>query len=294
MLSYQQKGGIGMKRFAKIALAVLSVLSYLCLAFWVMIYFFNGCGYLYFRQEVLKTVAVSGAVLILGLVFLIFMIVKMFRGTETIRKGSFLFQIPLIPLSLFLSFMASCMLTLGPYGCSYTQNIANYGNYDREMDIAHFPESIREDMTLVSFSYFYKYIDTTQTDLYLEVKFDDRQTMEKYLTQAKEAWSENGIQEFQNPYDPGYRDFVENRQLQGFSVSRISFGGDGDYQYVDMDYRSVSYSFDDLTIIYNYTEIGNDIFLGDDPERGEYTPKYLERFGVEKDSANNFRFIPEK
>ena len=294
MISYQQNGGADMKRFAKIALAVLSVISFLCLAFWVTAFYFGGCGYLYYSREVLKSAAVSSVLFLLGLVFLIIMIVMMFRGSKAIRRGSIFFQIVLIPLSLFLSFLAFLMSFLGPNGCSYTQDIANYGKYDEEMNIAHFPEYISEDMTVVSFSYFYKYIDTTQTDLYLEVKFDDRQTMEKYLTQAKEAWSENGILEYPNPYDPGYTDFVENRQPQGGSVSSIYFGGDEDYQYVDMDYSCVSYSYDDLTIIYNYTEMGNDIFLGDDPDRGEYTPKYLERFSVEWDSANNFRFKLQK
>lgn len=47
---------------------------------------------------------------------------------------------------------------------------------------------------------------------------------------------------------------------------------------------------DDMTVIYNYTAIGSDIEVGNDPDAGEYYPKYLEKFNVEHDSENDFGY----
>ena len=52
-----------------------------------------------------------------------------------------------------------------------------------------------------------------------------------------------------------------------------------------------NYEEGELTIIYNYTYIGSDIFVGDNPDKGEYYPKFLERFGVEWSKDNDFRCV---
>ena len=50
-----------------------------------------------------------------------------------------------------------------------------------------------------------------------------------------------------------------------------------------MRHSAVTYSYDELTVIYNYTRVGSDLAVGDDPDMGEYYPKYLKRFNVEWD-----------
>ena len=43
-------------------------------------------------------------------------------------------------------------------------------------------------MTVVRFSYYYARIDVDHEDIYLEVKFKDKTTLEEYLTAAKNAF----------------------------------------------------------------------------------------------------------
>ena len=285
-----------MKKNGKIVLSVLSVLSLLSLAFWVGLYFCSGHSYLYINQEVINDMLVFFAVAILVLAVYVAIIIIMFKSKKAISIVCIILLILSIPASVFGSFV--WMLgtgIIGPNGCSYTEDIANYGKYDKTYKIPYFPSTITEDMTIVDFVYFYKYIDIGQTDIYLEVQFDDTEIMDEYLKLAKNSFSENGIITYQNPYNPKYTDIIENRWVTYSSkdesyASFIAFEGDEDYRYVDMNYYSITYSYDELTIIYNYTSVGSDLQVGNKPNDGEYYPKFLERFGVEWSSVNNFEY----
>lgn len=276
-----------MKKVGKIILTVLSILSFLCIAFVCAVYYVGGLSHLYYSQAVVNTVYIFCAVAILVLAVLILMIVTMFRSQTILRHICTVLLIAFIPLALFGSQLGIAIsMIIGPNGCSYTEDIANYGKYDYEYHPTYFPDAITADMTVVKYAYFYKYLDTDQIDIYLEVKFRDQETMDKYLAEAKDAFSEDGVITYQNPYDPNYTDIIRKDRL----LSSIYFSRDNDYKYVNMRQYSITYSYEELTIIYNYTSIGSDIEVGNDPDRGEYYPKYLERFGVEWDWANNFRY----
>lgn len=280
----------------KIVLTVLSILSFLSVAFWAATYFLGGLSHLYYSQEVVHRIYGFFAISILVLSILISIIVMMFKSKKTVESICIVLLTAFILLALFGSFPEALFFsTIGPNGCSYTEDIANYGKYDKEYVIPYFPQEITEDMTVVQFAYFYKYRDIDQVDIYLEVKFEDRETMDTYLTKAKNSLCEEGNITYQNPYDPKYTDIIPKRAVlyssqNGVLASYIDFDGSEDYKYVDVVYRSVTYSYDDLTVIYNYTDIGSDIEVGNSPDNGKYYPKFLERFDVEWSPDNTFMY----
>ena len=267
-------------KICKILLAVLSCISFLGVAFFTFIYFYDGLDYMYYSQGVVTAVVIACVIIALSLALLALVIILMFKGNIGVRITCSMLLIFFIPVSIVASFLGCAVIYFGPYGCSYTEDIGNYGNYDFKISNDYFPQSITEEMTVVDFSYFYKYVDTYQMDIYLEVKFSDKGTMEKYLNTAKDTFSENGFLEYENPYNSKYTDIIK-RDL------RIDFVERDDYKYVEMRCCSVTYSYEELTIIYNYTNIGNDIQYGNNKDNGEYYPHYLKRFNVEFDENNS-------
>ncbi len=285
-----------MKNTKKITLTVLSILAYLIVAFFAGVYYVGGLSHLYYSQNVVHRVYGFFAIAILVLMILIALIILMFKCKKIIRIICALLLIAFLPAAFYGCLVEMVVLTIqDANGCSYTEDVAHYGRYDQEYNIPYFPESITEDMTVVQFAYFYKYIDIDQTDIYLEVKFEDQETMDLYLTTAKNSLSETGILTYQNPYDPKYTDIIPNQWVEYSSQSGslsavIRFSNFDDYRYVEMYYQSITYSYDELTIIYNYTDIGSDIEVGNNPDGGEYYPKYLERFGVKWNPDHNFTY----
>ena len=202
---------------------------------------------------------------------------------------SFLLVIIYIIMLLVAGWLsAATYVLMGPQGHSYTEDIENYGAYDYSYSPAHFPKAITEDMEVIKYSYFYKYADAHQIDIYLEVRFDSKEKFDLYLNEAIEAFGENGVYTYENPYDSSFTDVVEKDWLLWTSsndtgyAAFIKMATNDAYEYVEMVYRSVSYSQDELIIIYNLTDIGSDI------EVSYYYPAYLKRFGVEFDAKNGF------
>ena len=284
-----------MKKVWKIILAVLSLCSFLWMVFWIATFHIDGLSYLYHSKNVVISVFVCCSTLLLLLALIVAIIVMMFKSKETIRVVSTVILYLLIPVSLCGSFISMACFILTSNGCSYTEDMANYRKYDdRVYEPSHFPQSITQDMTVVDFTYYYKYADREHTDIYLEVKFDDKETMEKYLTEAKETFSEEGVVEYPNPYNSKYTDVIKRAKYPSGDLelnhNRVYFGSHEQPQrrYVDIDYSSITYSYDELTIIYNYTDMGSDIFVGNDPDKGYYYPKILARFGVEWQKDGRF------
>ena len=203
-----------------------------------------------------------------------------------------LLAILLTPGLIYLGLISMVVAVLGPNGYSYTEDIANYGVYDKEFGYSHFPEAISEDMEVVDFCYYFKYVDARQIDLYLEVQFENEETMEMYLAEAIASFSQT--QTFSNPYDPSYTDVIADEWAllspEGNFAAYIEFdsGSSVDYKYVEAGYAAVSYSYEDLTIIYT------GIYVGSDLEITDHYPRYLERFGVEWDPKNDFSVTYEK
>lgn len=270
-----------MKKALKVILSVFSILSFVVLSFFITWYYLFALGYEHHTKSAVIDLFVCLGVLTLIQALIVGMVVLMFKGKKGIRGLCVFILVLLIPASLYASYITS-MFTVwfGPHGCSYTQDIANYGVYDEDYSFEFFPESITDDMTVVDFSYYYKYMDRDHVDAYLEVKFKDEKTMEKHLTLAKKSVSDNGFVEYQNPYNDKYTDVIFKNSNQEIRHTYISHD--------DYSYKAIIYSHEELTIIYNCTYIGDDIILGDDPDKGEYYPKILKRFGVEYEDIKVF------
>lgn len=281
--------GSTMKNSGKFVLSILSVIMLTSLTFWGALYYIGGLSYDYHGAGVTLAAwifSIIAALCYLGLALFIALLFKdgvnkLLRSAVTVLLALF------IPLAAYGSLIGIAVnMIMGPYGCDYTEDIADYEKVknDRGSYVEHFPDAITEDMTVVSFSYYYKYVDTSQNDIYLEVKFNDKATMEKYLSDSMNKIAGQETASYPNPYSSAYTDVA-------LSSAAITFGcfDDSGYRYVDMNYRAISYSYDELTIIYNSTVLGSDIEWGNRPDRGEYRSKYLQRFGVECIAENNFK-----
>lgn len=279
-----EKIGFSIVTFFKILIAVLCVLTLSVFIFVEVLHYFGGITfYMYYTQKVINSCIYLVLFAIIALGLLTLAIIAMFKSRYVIRVTSIILLIIFIPVAVFSSFVALLLSAfIGPYGCSYTEDIANYGVYDNQWSLPHFPNSITEDMTVVDFAYYYKYCDRDHKDFYLEVKFENQEIMERYLSEAIASFSENGTLEYQNPYNEKYTDIIR------FATNTVVEFDCEDGVYSMVDYSCISYSYEELTIIYNYTSIGSDIFYGNDPEEGKYYPKLFERFGVEFDEKNNF------
>ena len=277
----------------KKALTILSIISFLGIPFWYGIYYILALTYLYKSLDVIKHILFFVFIVSLAVIFLITIILLMFKSKKILRIICIILLIAFIPIALYASFYKMVVLVVtGPYGCSYTEDISNYGKYDTEFELPHFPTSITEDMTVVTFAYFYKGSDMNQSDIYLEVKFDDAATMDKHLTEAKDSFFD-GVIEYLNPYNDKYTDvigYLNDSKVHNWYMDNnsVKFGEFNDYRYVEFFYTSITYSYEELTIIYNFSRIGSDTEIGAEPDKGQYYPKFLERFGVEWDTSNNF------
>lgn len=285
-----------MKKVGKTILTVISGLSVASLIFWAAQYYLGALSHLYYSRDVIVSAYLFIGISLISLAVFTAIVIMMYRCKKVISLICTILLILFIPAALLGSFIDMLALGIaGPNGCSYTTDIENYGKYDDNMSVSYFPDSITEDMTVVDFSYYYKYVDISHTDLFLEVRFNNKETMDKYLTTAKSAFSKNGTLTYQNPYNPIYTDIIENTWVSlsandGYLASYIEFGNFDSYKYVDMNYSSISYSYEELTIIYNYTYIASDIEVGNNPDDGEYYPKFLERFNVEWNPEHTFKY----
>ena len=263
-----------MIKILKTILSVVSVLFVLGVLFWWGEYFFGGLTYLYHTKSVVIWIAVYVAAAVVTLGIFTMLIVMMFKGKDTARIICAALLVISIPISCAASFVSLIFAGFwGPYDCSYTENIDDYGVYDAEIPAPYFPEKITEEMTVVEYTYYYIFRDIPHTDLYLEVKFENKDVMEEYITSAKNSMTGSSFAECPNPYDSDYTDII--------LTSHVKFGGDEICRYTDMRHSAVTYSHDELTVIYNYTRVGSDLAVGDDPDMGDYYPKYLKRFNVE-------------
>lgn len=285
--------GSVLRTIGKIILAVLSCLLFLSIVFWTLTYYLGGLSHMYHSQAVVTDLYTACAVLVAALVIMILIVVCAFKSKSFLRIICVILLVVSIPAFTFCSFVGMAgVVIMGGNGCSYTEDIANYGKYDiyaEKLLPNFFPESITDDMTVVGFAFFDKYVDLEQVDLFLEVKFDSKEKLDEHLAIAKSKMNTENIYEYQNPYNSSFTDIIlcssSNETLETYH--HIEFYDKG-YRSVDMNYSTVSYSYDELTIIYSFTQLTRgDITYGNNPDDGEYYPAYLKRFGVEFDVKNS-------
>ena len=285
-----------MKTFGKILLAIFSVLGFILTAFWVFMYYLGGLGYYYHDQSVEREFSIAGILILAAFALFILIVVKSFSQTSAVRNICTILLVISLPVSYFATIVgAAFTMVYGPNGCSYTEDIENYGDYGEEAKLpSHFPDEITDDMTVVKYAYYYKYIDIDQFDIYLEVKFKDSETMKKYLDRAKSEFSEKGVEEYKNPYNENYTDVIAYWYWSWSDEWKLNhnsvwFNDNEEYKYVEFEYNTITYSYDELTIIFTYTDVGNDTEVGNEPNKARYYPQLLQRFKVDWSQENNFQ-----
>lgn len=172
---------------------------------------------------------------------------------------------------LCIGFFVYFFTTLfGPNGYSYTQNIKNYLITDSEMiQASFFPDEITSEMKNVKYGYFYAITDAWAIELYLEVQFEDSQTLDKYLDLTLSKVKKENITLKNNEFDSSYNTYyIENSYIY---VSELS---SGNYD-IEGNMDSVSYSYETNTIIFSSISFC-EYYTSDYP-----IPFYFERFGIE-------------
>ena len=264
----------------RVSLITLIIISFLSHLLFSGIYWLCGITFYEYPTDEMELAAVLWKIcmplIFLLVLLLVFLLVRK-KGKPLVKTVCRILLVAFIITSSCGAFGYAMYTTaLGVNGCSYTEDIQYYKQYEAYTYDDKFPEAITNDMTVVDFSYWYVYSDKDHTDLYLEVKFDNEEIMSKYVNKAIDSYSEEDINIYPNPYDPKYTDI--NEKDYGY----ISFNQYDNDKNVSMEYFVVSYSYEDLTIIYSSTHIGEEIITA------QYYPKFLKRFDVEFDHKNAF------
>lgn len=177
-----------------------------------------------------------------------------------------------------------------PYkGADFTDNINNYNNSDYYIPKAVFPSQIPTNAEIVAFSC-YKY-STTKESAYLELKFNSAEEMNTYISKVVgecEAYmrSRNFPQntdvcfiEKTNLYNSSYKDmfctyFISSQYDESYTGYKIYLDEDSSELIYNGFFGTISYSFDELTVIHNYSHgwFSERIF--------GFIPRYFTRFNA--------------
>ena len=168
----------------------------------------------------------------------------------------------------------------------YTDDIADYNSKEYPIYSKLFLEEIPLTAKIESF-YYYAYYNE-ECDVYLELKFDNIENLEHYISNVKKRIKEEGTNtiflngscflENKNPYDESFTDLfcsskfcsTSHKNVSGYKVKYIE-----NERYIEAFYEIISYSLEDLTVILTYSG-------GWFSER--YIPKYFDRFNVPLDN----------
>ena len=267
----------------KILIVLLSLLSAIIFILFALLSLHFHFGYLYYYEFYTMDSVVASIVWVAILLFISILFVLFLRFAYRTEKIAL--PVTLIILFAYLSAYSFASCAFGYNGCDYTEDIANYDRFGA--NLKYFPEKLTDDFEVVDYSYYHTLLDTDHTEIYLEVRFDNREVMEKYISSAHSAFGTCGVQEYQNPFNPTYTDIVADtiamKRGSGETFSAyINFGFYKKHRYVEANYSAISYSYEDLSIIYVYLDMGSDISID------HYYPKYLRRFDVEWNSDIDF------
>lgn len=211
---------------------------------------------------------------------------------KRINKKTFIIIILLAVIVVIILIM---ILNKSPYPL-YTEKAEDYNSELYPIDESLFLENIPIEAEVISYSY-YNYWEEDQ-DIYLELKFQDRSDMEKYIEQLiscvikqieQKGWEKdaNGwFIERTNPYQESYTDlfctlyrsYRNDYSYTGYEIAHYENSG----IIYSCNYGLISYSYEELTVI--QTSCCGSIYKSGQ----EYTPKYFARFNVPE---NEKRFI---
>ena len=208
------------------------------------------------------------------------------KARKNLIRGLIIGAIALITPILIIAIIVA----LQPNYPITTDRIEDYGNDEYYFVDKIFMPYLLKNAEVVSY-YSYNYWDEDY-DLYLELKFNTEDEMDAYLdalfsyVKTKSdaiAYSPVGGDWFvreEHPSDPSftvcyYKDFHYNQAYQDKTGYRIE-----DYYYICC-YAVICYSYDSLTVIQSASQGSFNMYYN------EYTPKFLERFGITYDSPSH-------
>ncbi len=260
----------------KMLLTVFLCINFFFVALFSGYYYCRWVGvYDYVNDGAVIGTIIWAVVILVSLAILIVLLVFLHRKTEKHKALQMLnldILMLLLPISAFTAIYFLAMSAFGDIvGYSYTENVEHYQEIiapEENAIYTHFPDINDEDMEVVNFSHFFKVTDHGRYDVFLEVRFDDRETMERYVSQAISALGERYGKTYQNPYDPSYTDSVKEE----YDIHWDYCLDNTDYD-IDAYYQGISYSYDDMTVLYVYTDI-------EGISAEEYLPKYLQYFKI--------------
>ena len=195
----------------------------------------------------------------------------------------------LIAVFVLLSF-ASC-----DKGVLYTESIEDYNTEEYPVKSPIFLETIPDNATVISYSY-YDYWHESH-DLYIELKFSAESELKEYINSIKnhaESYLINSTKpsggewfiEVESPYDPNYVELVSlshstwqnDKHFVGYSIEKKdSINSGHKYTQYVCNYRIISYSLEDLTVIQSCAQGYFQYF------EEAYVPKYFTRFSIPTD-----------
>ena len=259
----------------KILLTVFLCINFFFVALFSGYYYCRWLGvYDYVNDGAVIGTIIWAVVMLVSIAILVVLLVFLHRKTEKHKALKMLnldILMLLLPISAFTAIYFLSMIVFGnTVGYSYTENVEHYQEIIESEENAiytHFPDINDEDMEVVNFSHFFKVTDHGRYDVFLEVRFDDRETMERYVSQAISELGERYGKTYQNPYNSSYTDSVKEK----YDI-HWDFDHD-DHCDIDAYYQGISYSYDDMTVLYVYTDI-------EGISTKEYLPKYLQYFGI--------------
>ena len=185
----------------------------------------------------------------------------------------------------------------------YVTDVKEYSNIGYTQSCSVFPKEIPSNSSVVNFSYYYEAPHGECYDVYLELKFQTTDELEKHITtilaQIEAENREDPTQFYAhdgnlyhsecNPYNSDYTDVFSTETLVwtgdqyfvGYSVSPE------DHKEYQAHYAIVSYSLEDLTVIHTVA-VGRS-------KASQHSLKYLERFNItEEQATERWIYLEEK
>lgn len=200
-----------------------------------------------------------------------------------------LFSVILIAVLVLFNF-ASC-----DKGVLYTESIEDYNTEKYPIKNTIFLETIPDGATVISFAYYRYWGESRETHLELQFRTVSdleeyinfiKSHAESYLIDCKKPSDGEWFVEVENPYNENYVDLVvldfpssqNGKHYVGYSIEKKdSIDSGHKYTQYVCNYRIISYSLEDLTVIQSSAQGYFQYF------EEAYVPKYFTRFNIPTD-----------
>ena len=178
---------------------------------------------------------------------------------------------------VFIGMMQFLLFFVALYnGYSYTENIDNYLELEWKCENEkYFPEKITEDMKNPKYTYIFAKNDAYALEVFLEVQFDDVDTMNYYLNESIEKV---GINNLVLKTNEGNSNYITYYLKDSFYIIE---NYDGNYSIIGRMF-TISFDCESKTIVWSSIEF-NEFFTED-----YRIPAYFEKFNIELKDKYSF------